>query len=85
MAVAVAESGGPVGQGEAGFGGWFCTVNAEANTAHFKAEGERIRMACVAERLAAEAGNRAPLLVADKPLLATTSEPTGKCWTFGGY
>ena len=74
-----------VDQGEAGFGGWICTVNAEANTAHYKAEAERIRVACVAERLIVEAGNPAPLLVADKPLLATTSESIGMCWTFKGY
>ena len=45
-------------------------------------------MACVAERLAAETGNRAQLLVADKLLLTTTTGlggPTGCCWAFGGY
>ena len=41
------------------------------HSALFKAEAERIRMACLAERLAAEAGSdsqRAPLLVAEKAL-----------------
>ena len=79
MAAVVTESGEPMGQGVANFGGWLCTVDAEANTAHFKAEGERIRIICVAERLAAEAGNRAQLLVADKVVLATTSETTSTC------
>ena len=68
-------------------GGWLCTVDAEANTAHFRAEGERIRMACMAERLATEAGggSHARELVTDKPLLATTAGSDGAGWTVGGY
>ena len=72
---------------ESHFGGWLCPVGSGIDSAQFKAEGERIRMACLAERLAAEAGSdsqRAPLLVAEKHLLATTTGTTGCCWAFGG-
>ena len=39
------------------FGGWLCPVGAGADAIQFKAEAERIRMACLAERLADEAGS----------------------------
>ena len=48
-------------------------------------------MACLAERLADKASSSsqyARVLMADKPLLATTTGPggpTGCCWAFGGY
>ena len=73
------------------FGGWLCPVGAGADAIHLKAEAERISMACLAERLADEAGSSsqyARVLVADKLLLATTtgpSAPIGCCWAFGGY
>ena len=48
-------------------------------------------MACLAERLADEAGSSSQyawVLVSDKPQLATATGPrgpTGCCWAFGGY
>ena len=70
------------GQDATVFGGWLCPVGAETNSEQFKAEGERIRMACLAERLAAENSNqRAPLFAAES---GSTSMPTGSCRAFGG-
>ena len=56
----------------------------------FKLEAERIRIACVAERLEAEArAGRpgAPLLVADKPLLEAPAQRQlhGTSWAVDGY
>ena len=64
------------------FGDWLCPVGAGTDAAQFKAEGERIRMACLAERLAAEAGGagqRASILVTEKLLLAAATEQTDSC------
>ena len=71
------------------FGGWLCPPGAGVDAAQVTAEAERIRMACLAERLADEAGSSsqyARVLVAGKPLLATgPGGPTGCRWAFGGY
>ena len=34
---------------------------------------------------ASGAGQRAPLLMTEKPRLTGATEPTGSCWAFGGY
>ena len=87
-ALAGASTSGPAGHSGPRFGGWLCPVGSGTDTAQFKAEGERIQLACLAERLAAESGSdnqRAPLLVAETFLLATTTGTTDCCWMFGGY
>ena len=73
------------------FGGCLCQVGVGADAAQFKAETERIRMTCIAERLADEAGSsgqHARIFVAEKLVLATSTGPSGppcSCWAFGGY
>ena len=57
------------------------------DAAQFKAEAERVCMACLAERLADEAGSSsqyARVFVADKHLLAITTGPSGPTETRGG-